>query len=149
MMPSVGAHGLLGIGIMDAKHERDMNSESEAGPRLPGGGVSIAEIAIEAAFGAAAGATTGALAGPPGVVAGAVIGGAVGAVAAIALNADHTRAEREAELDGDIGVIGGNIGAAPADALPSVRGAFHAASLGVSTSQPASSDGPIQNLDED
>jgi hypothetical protein len=135
---------------MNAKQERDMKSEYAVGPGLPRDDVSVAEIAVEAALGVAAGATTGAFAGPPGVVAGAFIGGAVGAAAAIALHADHARAEREAELDRDIGVIDGDIGAAPADAPSPARGTFHAASLGVSTSAcNTSSDGPIQNLDED
>jgi hypothetical protein len=112
---------------------------------------SAGEIAVEVLVGAAAGATTGALAGPPGMVAGAMIGGAIGAAAGAALHKDHVRLEaKEAQLDRDIGVIGGNLGEAPPGAPRSQRGAFHASSLGLGgATQPTPSEGTMQNLDED
>jgi hypothetical protein len=112
---------------------------------------SAGEIAVEALVGAAAGATTGALAGPPGAVAGAVIGGVIGAAVGAALHKDRLRLEaKDAQLDRDIGVIGGNLGEAPPDAPRSERCAFHAASMGLGSgvaSTPA--EGPMQSLDED
>jgi hypothetical protein len=108
------------------------------------------ELAVDALAGAAAGAAAGALAGPPGMVIGAVIGGAVGAVAGEVRHMDHVEAAaRDEQLDRDIGVSGGDLGAAPADQPPS-RGVFHATSLGVSTgTSPWPAEGPIQDLDDD
>ncbi len=111
---------------------------------------SAGEIAVEALVGAAAGATTGILAGPPGMVAGAVIGSVVGAVAGVALHQDHVRLDaKEAQLDRDIGVIGGNLGEASPDAPKAERGAFHVASVGMATAMTTPSEGPMQNLDDD
>jgi hypothetical protein len=117
---------------------------------VPDDHASAGEMAIEVLVGAAAGAATGLLAGPPGAIAGAVIGGVVGASAATALHRDHDHAEHEAELDREIGVIGGNLGEASPDAPASTLGAFHAASLGIATStgvEPA--EGIIQSIEEE
>jgi phage tail tape-measure protein len=112
---------------------------------------SLGELTAEALVGAAAGATTGALAGPPGIVAGALIGGAIGAVAGAMLHRDRVQHEADEEqLDRDIGVSGGNIGEVQPGAPASVRGVFHAASMGIgSGGGQAPSEGPMQTLDED
>jgi hypothetical protein len=108
-------------------------------------------IAVDALVGAAAGAALGVLAGPPGIVAGAVLGGAVGGAAAAALHAGHVRERRkDAQLDEDIGVIGGNLGEAPPHAPKSERGVFHAASLGLGGGGGGTpSEGPMQNPEGD
>ncbi len=113
--------------------------------------LSAGAIAVDAVVGAVGGAVTGMLGGPPGMVAGAVIGGAIGAAAGVALHRDHVRHEAEdAQLDRDIGVFGGDIGAAPPDAPKSKRGVFHATSLGVGGGAGSSpSEGPMQNLDDE
>jgi hypothetical protein len=129
---------------MDASKTKD-----EKPAKMPADRVTAGEIVVETILGAAAGATTGVLAGPPGVIAGAMIGGAVGAVAATALHADHEKAAREEALDRDIGVIGGDLGAAVENAPKSARGVFHAASLGITSAGTAPSEGPIQSLDEE
>jgi uncharacterized membrane protein len=119
--------------------------------RAPSDHVSVAEVAMDALAAAIAGAATGVLAGPPGIVAGAVIGGAIGAAARVAVH--DTRIEhnaKEEKLDRDIGVIGGNIGEARADAPPARRGTFSASSLGLGAqAELEPSEGPIQSLDED
>ena len=62
--------------------------------------------------GALAGATMGALAGAPGAIAGAVVGAIAGAVTGRAVEkADEARAAEDRELDGEIGVSGGGLGA--------------------------------------
>ena len=54
----------------------------------------------------------GAIAGPPGAAAGAVIGGLVGAVATgVVEKQAEARALHDEELDEEIGVMGGEIGA--------------------------------------
>jgi hypothetical protein len=98
------------------------------------------------ASGAAAGAVLGAGAGPAGIVAGALIGGAAGAVAASALEKDAARkAARTRELDEQIGVTGGDLGAPNLKHPPARVGAYSAASVGAASSgdddEPA--EGPI------
>jgi uncharacterized protein YcfJ len=64
--------------------------------------------------GAIAGAVLGAIAGPPGVAAGAAFGAAIGGVAGAALDrVDAARDKRERELDDEIGITRGNMGAYP------------------------------------
>lgn len=64
------------------------------------------------ASGAIAGALVGAAAGPPGAVAGAIIGAIAGALAGAVIDKDSSESEeRTRELDADIGVTGGTIGA--------------------------------------
>ncbi len=64
------------------------------------------------AAGAVAGATIGSVAGPPGAIVGGIIGGLVGAAAATVLDEKSgEQAERDRELDDEIGVTSGAIGA--------------------------------------
>jgi hypothetical protein len=111
---------------------------------------SMAPALAEVAAGFAAGAAVGAIAGPPGMAAGALIGSVLGAAASFALDEDaEKRGVRDAELDQDIGVYGGDLGEAKADAPPAKIGAFHAASLGMGGGGGSeTSDGPMQNVDE-
>jgi Glycine zipper len=131
-------------GIMDASKNavNDTKHDDHAG---------AGELAAEALVGAAAGAATGTLGGPPGMVIGALLGGAIGAAAGVMLHRERAEhAAEEEQLDRDIGVSGGNIGAAPPDAPRSVRGTFHAASMGVGGGgTQAPSEGSMQTLDED
>ena len=112
---------------------------------------SSAPAALEVFSGMAAGAVAGAIAGPPGIIAGALLGSAVGAAASIALDAHHVEERRKEEaLDEEIGVIGGDIGAAPPNQPPAKRGAFSAASMGLAKeSDVPPTEGPIQNVDEE
>ncbi|WP_394822619.1 hypothetical protein [Pendulispora albinea] len=74
---------------------------------------SDASIAAGALSGAVAGISAGAFAGPSGAMVGAFIGGAVGVVAGRAIEV-HTAQEdaTQEELDQQIGIIGGDLGAA-------------------------------------
>lgn len=75
-----------------------------------------------AASGMIAGAMIGANAGPPGMVAGAIIGGLAGVVAGAALDNESSRQEiHTRELDAEIGVSGGDMGA-PILSHPAMRG---------------------------
>lgn len=98
------------------------------------------------ASGALAGAALGAGAGPPGVVAGAIVGGVVGAVAGVVLDRESSRRlAHTKELDEEIGVMGGDLGAPNLLHPPSSLGAPSAASSGVQSSpdqDPA--EGPMQ-----
>ena len=92
----------------------------------------IAAGVTETTAGAAAGAALGAMAGPLGMVAGAIVGAAAGAIAASAAqDGEEEKAARDLEIDEEIGVLGGDIGA-PNLKHPPVRngGAFSAASCG-------------------
>lgn len=74
--------------------------------------------------GAAAGAIAGAIAGPVGAIAGAVIGAVAGAAAGIGIEENEALKDRaERELDDEIGVTAGSIGA-PQTTIPSRTGAF-------------------------
>jgi hypothetical protein len=110
-----------------------------------------AVVDVAALSGAVAGATMGAIAGPPGVVAGGAMGAVVGALAGAALERDDLRRTRHDEdLDKEIGVIDGEMGAASPDAPPARVGAYSAASAGVSRpATPAPAEGGIQTLDDD
>lgn len=96
--------------------------------------------------GAVAGGVMGAVAGPPGAAVGAVIGGVVGAVlAAVSDEKDTEEAAADRELDEDIGVIGGDLGAPNLEHPPAKRGAYSAASVGVGSSATAEpAEGPMQ-----
>jgi len=90
------------------------------------------------ALGALGGAGMGAIAGgPPGAIAGAVIGALMGASAGWAHDsATRQRSLRDRQLDRDIGVDGGDIGAAPSNPpLPEV-GALSAAVSGAGAAAP-------------
>lgn len=109
---------------------------------------STPQAVAEVLAGAAAGAALGALAGPWGALVGALLGALAGAAAEVALERDQAcTAQREAELDADIGTVGGHIGDAPPGQPPPRIGAFSAAVSGARTSSPPQSDGPIQNVD--
>jgi hypothetical protein len=71
------------------------------------------------------------MAGPPGAVAGAVIGGIVGALASAAVQNDgYDMAEHDAELDAELGISEGDIGAPNLEHPPAERGAFSASVCG-------------------
>src|SRR5450631_3927936 len=92
----------------------------------------LAHDAEGAASGAVVGAAVGAMAGPPGMVAGALIGAAAGALAAEAMGAESARqAAHTAELDEEIGVSGGDLGAPNLKHPPAKVGAYSAAAAGV------------------
>jgi hypothetical protein len=101
------------------------------------------------AGGAIAGAALGAMAGPPGIIAGAVLGGLVGAIAGAAVEQDTERAnDRTSELDEQIGVIGGDLGAPNLEHPPATRGTYSGGSAGAAASsgqEPA--EGPMQAPD--
>lgn len=128
--------------------EKDTNSKVETAAGVPA--PSSAPFALEVLAGMAAGAATGAIAGPPGMIAGALIGSAVGAAASIALDAQDTEESRtNEELDREIGVIDGSLGAAPPNQPPAVRGTFSVAAMGLSNeAEVPPTEGPIPNVDE-
>ncbi len=91
----------------------------------------IAKEAAGGASGALAGAVFGIVAGPPGIVAGAVIGGIVGAVAGAVLDEESViEAERNTELDDQIGVNGADMGAPNLKHPPAKVGAYSSGSAG-------------------
>ncbi len=98
-----------------------------------------------------AGAVVGSAAGPVGAVAGMVLGAMAGTVAGEALESSNERARRhDEELDEAIGVMGGDLGAAPPGSPEARVGTPSPASVGVGTphgSMP--SEGPIQSIDDD
>jgi hypothetical protein len=106
----------------------------------------LAHEAEGIASGAIAGAALGAAAGPPGVVAGAVLGAVAGAVAASALESDAARkAAHDRDLDDEIGVSGGDLGAPNLKHPPARGGAYSPASAGVATSDDAEpAEGPME-----
>jgi hypothetical protein len=111
-------------------------------------GASVLDYA--AVSGAVAGAALGAVAGPPGIVAGGLVGTAMGVLAGVGLdNAEHAFEAHDHELDDEIGVTKGDLGAAPPDAPPAVKGCYSAASAGVASSRPTPAEGPMQDIDED
>ncbi len=99
-----------------------------------------------AAAGALAGAALGLAAGPPGIAAGAVMGSIAGAISGAVLDSESSRQEsRSRELDGEIGVSEGDLGAPNLEHPPAQRGAYSAGSAGVDSSsgeEPA--EGPMQ-----
>jgi hypothetical protein len=79
-----------------------------------------------------------------------LIGTAVGGLAGLAATEAETAHElHEHELDDAIGVTKGALGAAPPGQPPATRGAFSAASAGVSSTGTSPAEGPMQDLDED
>jgi hypothetical protein len=99
-----------------------------------------------AASGAVAGAVLGSIAGPPGAVAGAVIGAVAGAIAASALDTEAERqSQRTRELDAEIGVSGGDLGAPNLKHPPAKIGAYSGASVDADASDDdAAAEGPMQ-----
>jgi hypothetical protein len=106
----------------------------------------LAHEAEGAASGAMAGTILGAAAGPPGMMAGAVIGAAAGAMAGAALDGRASeRASRTRELDAELGVSGGDIGAPNLKHPQAKVGAFSAGSAGAGAlSGGAPAEGPMQ-----
>ena len=100
--------------------------------------------------GAVAGAAIGAIAGPVGAIAGGLVGTAIGAIAGQALDEKEVEdAEHDQQLDRDIGVTEGDLGAASPDQPPPVRGVYSAGSAGVSIGGGSSpSEGPMQDIDD-
>lgn len=118
--------------------------------KLPPRGSKRAAHEAEAGLsGALAGAAMGAVAGPPGAVAGAVIGGVAGVLAGVAMdNAEEDRAARDADLDLEIGVSGGEIGAPNLEHPPATRGAYSAAASGLDgLPDDSPAEGPMQSPD--
>jgi hypothetical protein len=96
------------------------------------------------ASGALVGAVVGASAGPPGVLAGALIGGVAGALAGAVMDQESSaREQRTRELDAEIGVSGGDLGA-PNLAHPAPTGSTYSASpSGVSPGGEAPAEAPV------
>ena len=124
------------------------SKEKDAVPKSRNGRASRIETA--AVTGAVAGAAVGSIAGPVGAVAGAVAGTAAGAIAGVALaDASERRHAKDDQLDRDIGVTEGDLGAADPSAPPARIGAYSSGSAGaaaVSTRTP--SEGPIEDVDD-
>ena len=107
--------------------------------------------AILAAAASLAGAAIGIIVGPAGVVAGAIIGSIVGAAAGAMLSDSNERKWlHQLELDHDIGVYDGSMGAAPPDAPPARIGAFSSGSAGAAGARPSTpppNEGPMQEVE--
>jgi hypothetical protein len=100
------------------------------------------------AAGLVAGAIVGAAAGPPGVVAGAMLGAAAGTTAGFALDiAVRTEEQRTRELDAEIGVTAGSLGAPNLAHPPAKIGAYSGASAGVPAPHGDVAEGPVQTPD--
>jgi len=114
---------------------------------------SLLPLATEAIAGAAAGAATGVWCGPMGAFIGAVIGSVMGLGTGIALGtSDRVRGSHEADLDRDLGVVGGEIGAGSAAGLeypPAILGLYSAGSVASAFTghDHAMSEGPMQEPD--
>ncbi|MGD0527946.1 MAG: glycine zipper domain-containing protein [Polyangiaceae bacterium] len=110
----------------------------------------LAHDAEGAASGAVVGAAVGAMAGPAGMVAGALIGAAAGALAVEAMGTESDRrAAHNAELDEEIGVMGGDLGAPNLKHPPAKVGAYSAATAGAgATSATEPAEGPMQTPEE-
>jgi nucleotide-binding universal stress UspA family protein len=105
---------------------------------------------VLAVSGAVAGAVTGSIAGPPGAAAGAIIGTAIGMAIGRTLDDEDARKHvRDEELDRQIGVSEGDLGAAARNQPPARVDAYSAGSAGVGASSTSSSEGLMQSLDED
>jgi hypothetical protein len=110
---------------------------------------SDASMAAGTLTGAVSGATVGSIAGVPGALVGAVIGGAMGAAAgrAIGLHASQDSAT-EQRLDEEIGVIGGDLGAADPNQPPARIGAYSMASAGTGRTSHPPAAGPMSSPGE-
>jgi phage tail tape-measure protein len=104
---------------------------------------------IVAASGTIAGAAMGSIAGPVGTIAGAIVGSVAGAAAGAVLEDEDAReALHEEQLDEEIGVYDGTLGAAPEDAPPARIGAFSAGSSGAGRKSVPPSEGPIPEAEK-
>jgi sporulation protein YlmC with PRC-barrel domain len=104
-----------------------------------------AHEAVGAAGGAITGGILGTIAGPPGVAAGAVLGGIAGAITEAALEKGaEAEAARTRDLDAELGVSEGDIGAKNLRHPPAKRGVYSGASAGADSSSGGSpAEGPI------
>jgi hypothetical protein len=125
---------------MKTKDKKTAASVSGLHPIQPAAGVA----------GAVGGAAMGVLAGPPGIAAGAIIGGAVGVLAAMAYEASSAEeAAAERQLDAELGISEGDIGAPNLEHPPAKIGAYSLAASGAGAStdtEPA--EGPVPSSDE-
>lgn len=102
-----------------------------------------------AAAGAAVGAVAGAIAGPAGIVVGAVAGAAAGVVAREGLAADlRDKAAVDKQLDKEIGVTEGDLGAPNLKHPPAKVGAYSASSSGGGGGERHPAEGPIEPPDD-
>ena len=103
-----------------------------------------------AAGGAIVGGVLGSIAGPAGAAAGALIGGVVGAVAAKISDEEADRmCLRDGELDDEIGINGGDLGAPNLKHPPAVRGTYSGASAGAGGgARGSTSGGPMQRPED-
>lgn len=128
----------------EKKHELT-TQEYEEKLRKPHG----ESVAAGSLAGAAAGAVAGAVVGPIGAVVGGMIGAAVGAGAGEIIAEEGERVSKhDRELDDEIGVTSGDLGAADPNMPPAKRGVFSAASAGAGGGGGGSAEGPMQNVDE-
>jgi hypothetical protein len=82
-------------------------------------------------------------------VAGAAVGAVAGALAGRALDVDAERqVARERQLDAELGVTEGTVGAPNLKHPPPTRGAYSGASVGVESSGGQPAEGPIQVPEE-
>jgi hypothetical protein len=107
--------------------------------------------AAGAVAGATVGATLGAMAGPPGIAAGAAIGAVAGAMAESAVGrARDKTAKDDAQLDAEIGVSGGDLGAPNLLHPPARVGAYSSASVGAGGGGDRTpAEGPISEPEDD
>jgi outer membrane lipoprotein SlyB len=95
-----------------------------------------------------AGAVIGSAAGPLGAVAGMVIGAVAGAVAGEEMAEESDRASKhDKELDDEIGVTKGDLGAVQPGGAPR-SGHVSLASLGLSGGGGTPAEGPMQDVDD-
>jgi hypothetical protein len=100
------------------------------------------------AAGLVTGAIVGAAAGPVGIVAGAMLGAAAGTTAGFALDiAVREHEQRTRELDAEIGVTAGSLGAPNLAHPPAKIGAVSAASAGAPSPGGHVAEGPAQTPD--
>jgi sporulation protein YlmC with PRC-barrel domain len=135
-------------GIPYERSERNVTADgdpADAPENLIETDTAAAHEAVGAAGGAIAGGILGAVAGPPGAAAGAVLGGIAGAVTEAALERGAKNdAARTREVDAQLGVSGGDIGAPNLRHPPAKRGVYTGASVGVSgSSDEVPAEGPI------
>ena len=143
---STGAPARAAKSAKGAKEDDDVDTYEERLSRP-----NAATIETATLVGAVTGLATGALAGPIGALAGGWLGSAVGTVTGVALDEQQSRERKvAAKLDEDMGVIGGDIGAADPNLPPARIGAFSAGSAGVGRPHEAGpSEGPMQDLSDD
>jgi hypothetical protein len=99
------------------------------------------------AAGAVAGAILGAVAGPPGAIVGALLGAAAGALSGFVVDGDAAASdEKDAELDRQIGVSGGEMGVPNLEHPPATVGAYSGGAAGAPGADgEAPAEGPIQS----